>query len=251
MTFARLTAGLSDSADWRIGSSAVTSPSTVTSNEPTGLHIETHGAGRSLVFSHGVGGNTAVWDGFIKTLEPSYRVVTWDQPGHGTSSPAASDAYGPRLAYESLTRVVGELDGVVLIGHSLGGYLAARFTIEHPEKVAALVLLATGPGFRSPDAMAKWNTDIRRSAEKQGRPETLVGLHEDSYVIDHLPEIACPTLALVGSEDTAFLGATDYIQKKIPGIERITIEHAGHMMPETHGAALAAIIADFLARRLA
>lgn len=210
------------------------------------LNIETTGTGRTIVFSHGVGSSAEVWKQWVPILSPSHRVVVWDQPGHGLSAPAPLEAYGPALGYESLCRVVGDTSDVILVGHSLGGYLSARFALANPTRVRALVLVATGPGFRNPEAMAKWNSDVKRGAEKRGRPESLVGLHEDSYVIDHLADIACPSMVLVGSEDAAFVGATDYIEKKVPGIVRHTIDGAGHMVPETHGSELAIMVKDFL-----
>ena len=214
------------------------------------LNIETTGTGPTIVLSHGVGSSAEVWNGWVPVLSPPYRVVAWDQPGHGLSDHAVPEAYGPKLAYESLNRVVGDSDEVILVGHSLGGYLSARFAIVNPTRVRALVLVATGPGFRNPEALEKWNSSVRRGAEKQGRPQTLVGLHEDSYVIDHLADITCPTMVLVGSEDAAFLGATDYIEKKVPGIIRCTIEGAGHVMPETHSSELAHIVKHFLGEAL-
>ena len=99
--------------------------------------------------------------------------------------------------------------------------------------------------------MAKWNADISRQAAKANRPAMLVGMHEDTLVMDHLADIACPTLVLVGSQDQAFLGATDYLERKVPGIERHTIDEAGHMMPATEGPALAVLTLEFLARRTA
>jgi pimeloyl-ACP methyl ester carboxylesterase len=210
------------------------------------LNIEITGTGPTIVLSHGVGSSAKVWNGWVPVLSPRFQVVAWDQPGHGSSMHAEPDQYGPTLAYESLEQVVGESSEVILVGHSLGGYLSARFAIANPPRVRALVLVATGPGFRNPEALAKWNSGVRRGAEKQASPQNLVGLHEDSYVIDHLSDISCPTMVLVGSEDTAFLGATDYIEKKIAGIIRRTIHGAGHMMPETHGAELANIVKDFL-----
>jgi pimeloyl-ACP methyl ester carboxylesterase len=217
---------------------------------PSDLHVAVDGSGRALVMSHGVGSSAEVWNGWVPALSPSYRVVRWDQPGHGRSPEVGADDYSGMLAYRSLTRVVGDESGVVLVGHSLGGYLSCRFAIEHPGQVAALVLVATGPGFRSPDAMEGWNADIRRQAAKATRPAMLVGLHHDTLVMDGLAAIACPVLLMVGSEDRAFLGATDYIERKIAGVERHTIDGAGHMMPETHAAQLAGLTADFLARRL-
>lgn len=218
----------------------------------SGLHVETSGTGPAVVLSHGVGGDTGVWANLVPVLATACRTVAWDEPGHGRSAPVAEDAYGPRLAYESLGAVVDEAAGgdrAVLVGHSLGGYLSARYAIDHPDRVRALVLIATGPGFRSPDAREKWNEDVRRQAAKRNRPEQLVGLHEDSHVMDHLAEITCPTLVIVGSEDAAFLGATDYIEKKVAGIERITIDGADHGVPLSHGAQIGDLVLDFLARR--
>jgi pimeloyl-ACP methyl ester carboxylesterase len=219
------------------------------------LNIERTGSGPgpTVIASHGVGSDTKVWATLAPGVGAHRPFVAWDQPGHGLSEKAADDdAYGPALAYASLVSVAdaGAGSPVILLGHSLGGYLSCRYAIEHPERVSALILIATGPGFRSPDAREKWNADVRRGAEKQGRPETLVGLHEDSFVMDHLADIACPALVIVGSNDAAFVGATDYIERKVPGIERITIDDAGHMVPETHGEILSAHINDFLARRL-
>lgn len=216
------------------------------------LHIERAGsdAGPSVVASHGVGSDTTVWAGLVPVVGAQRKIIAWDQPGHGRSGAAAADAYGPSLAYASLCSVADQEESVILLGHSLGGYLSCRYAIDFPRRVKALILVATGPGFRSPDAREKWNVDVRRGAEKQGRPETLVGLHEDSYVMDHLSDISCPTLVMVGDGDAAFLGATDYIERRVPGIERITIADAGHMVPTTHGELVGAHINDFLLRRL-
>ena len=226
--------------------------------EATDLHIHITKAaagaatGLPIVLSHGVGSDTTVWDTLAADLSHAHLVAAWDQPGHGRSA-ALDDptAYGPGIAYASLIRVTDPYDPVVLLGHSLGGDLSARYAIDRPERVAALVLIATGPGFRSPDAREKWNHDIRQMAEKQGRPEALVGLHADAHVMDHLADITCPTLVIVGSDDAAFLGATDYLERKITGAERVTIADAGHMVPSTHGVEIAGLVRAFLNRRLA
>ena len=49
------------------------------------------------------------------------------------------------------------VDRAVIGGHSLGGYLSLAFHVAHPERVAALVLIDTGPGYRSDDGRQKWN----------------------------------------------------------------------------------------------
>ena len=212
------------------------------------LHTVVTGSGLPIILSHGVGSDAAVWADLTAALDHSFEMVAWDQPGHGQSAKVADDAYGPSLAYAALCQVADTYDRVILVGHSLGGYLSARYAIDNPTKMAALGLIATGPGFRSPDAREKWNRDVTRGAEKQGRPETLVGLHEDSYVMDHLADIACPAIVMVGSLDVAFVGATDYIERKVPGIERVTIDDGDHMVPATHADVIAKLLLDFLSR---
>jgi pimeloyl-ACP methyl ester carboxylesterase len=219
------------------------------------LHVASVGSGPLLIASHGVGSSSKVWDAVAPAF-PDYEFATWDQPGHGQSqhlaNPIGPDGYGAMTPYLALKQAIGGLvrnradDGVILLGHSLGGYVSARYAIDHPTQVTALVLVATGPGFRSADARQKWNDDIVAQSETKGRPEMLVGLHEDAHVMDHLGDLACPTLVVVGSEDKAFTGAAEYLERKIPGARRVVIEGAGHKAPQTHGAEVAAAIRSLL-----
>jgi pimeloyl-ACP methyl ester carboxylesterase len=65
-------------------------------------------------------------------LEDRFRVVTYDQRGHGASS-RASD-YSPSSFLRDVEAVVVELalEDVVLVGHSLGGHLAVAYVADHP-----------------------------------------------------------------------------------------------------------------------
>jgi pimeloyl-ACP methyl ester carboxylesterase len=216
------------------------------------LHVSRVGSGPLIVASHGVGSSGKVWND-VSPLFPEYEFVTWDQPGHGQSPHLTNPAsYGAMTPYDALSQVVQNSlstradDRVILFGHSLGGYVSARYAVDHPERVAGLVLIATGPGFRSPDARQKWNDDIIAQADKKNRPEMLVGLHEDSHVMDHLADLCCPTLVMVGADDKAFVGAADYLERKIPNATRVTIEEAGHKAPQTHAVDVAAEIRQFL-----
>ena len=78
---------------------------------------------------------------------------------------------------------------VVLMGHSFGGYLSLRYALAHPDLVAGLVLVSTGPGYRSDDKRAEWNRYLERAAAKM---DIAPGVEEvarqyDSTVIDGLP----------------------------------------------------------------
>ncbi|MHA2789827.1 alpha/beta fold hydrolase [Corynebacterium sp. S7] len=102
----------------------------------------TVGSGPTVVLVHGVGDNGAGWSDFIASLRDDYRVVAIDQRGHG-HSPRFSDADladpFPRLVQDLIA--VLEVEGpAIVLGHSMGGAVAAEATIKRPDLVRALVL---------------------------------------------------------------------------------------------------------------
>jgi pimeloyl-ACP methyl ester carboxylesterase len=100
-------------------------------------------------------------------LTADRTVITWDLRGHGSSaSPVDPSAYSEEVA---LADMVAVLDSsahgpVVLVGMSLGGYLSLAFHGRYPERVAALVLVDTGPGFKNDEARDRWNGEARANA---------------------------------------------------------------------------------------
>lgn len=106
--------------------------------------------GPVLVLLHGIGSNAASFAPLLPLLPDDWRVIAWNAPGYGTSTPleagwpVAAD-YARALAglYDALS-----LDRPLLVGHSLGALTAAAFAAEHPERVARLLLAspATGHG---------------------------------------------------------------------------------------------------------
>jgi len=124
-------------------------------------------------------------------------------------------------------------DRAVLGGLSLGGYLSLAFWLAHRERVAALLLVDTGPGFRSDDARQRWNERALATAARADRPglaHAARGMltQHDARVIESLPSVDVPVLVLVGADDGPFLGAAKYAAAKIPGAEHVVIPDAGH-----------------------
>lgn len=224
-----------------------------------------------VVLTHGFGGTLRMWDPTWPALVAAgHRVLTWDLPGHGRSD------WGPDRAAYTLDAVLDAwaalldrsgIERACIGGLSLGGQLALGFRNRFPERVAALVLADTGPGFRDPDARAKWNRGVEFRAqliEAKGfgalGKEAGVGLdrhldpqglvlaargyleQRDSAMIDSLDVIDVPTLVLVGSEDRHFLAATDYLARKIRNARKVVVDGAGHVAnidrPEAFNAAL-------------
>jgi len=136
----------------------------------------------------------------------------------------------------------------VLIGHSLGGYLSLCAAAQYPQLVKALVLIATGPGFRDETARDQWNRfalsmDIGPDAHPAARQ---LGVHSDAAVMNGLREIQVPVLVIVGSEDRRFLAAKDYLAGRLPNASGLVIAGARHSVHTTHPGEVGRAILSFL-----
>jgi len=213
-----------------------------------------------------------MWDANVGALSGERRVITWDMRGHASSdSPQDPSAYGVEQSVGDMGALLDLLGArrAVLGGMSLGGYLSLASHARHRERVASLILVDTGPGFRSEEPRREWNTFAERTAESLERdgPAALsdspeVGEHDDfaglahtarrvmaqrdSHVIDSLTTITVPTLVVVGSRDRNFLAAADYMAAKVPGASKVVLEGAGHAANIDAADAFNAATRDFL-----
>jgi pimeloyl-ACP methyl ester carboxylesterase len=105
------------------------------------IHWIEAGDGPPLVLLHGWTCSGFFWKPIIPRLEGSFRVLAPDLPGHGLSSKEEAsylpEAQATRLL-EWLTAI--EVDRFILVGHSMGGEIAARMALAAPDRVEGLVL---------------------------------------------------------------------------------------------------------------
>jgi pimeloyl-ACP methyl ester carboxylesterase len=137
------------------------------------------------------------------------------------------------------------------------------FRIAHPDRVAALILLDTGPGYRDDTARAGWNRfvdkEVRRLADEQPGDESSgwtraaerILKQHDGSVIESLSAIDVPVLVIVGEKDTPFRGGSAYMAEKIPDAELVVIQGAGHSPNVTHRDEFDRCVTKFLARAVA
>lgn len=199
-----------------------------------------------------MGTSSATWVTCMELLEDRFTVVALDLLGHG-QSPLLDDPaeYTRDRALDDLDDVLADLDSpAVLVGHSLGGYLALAHAATRPGAVRGVVVLNTGPGYRNPVKREEWNDRSRRNAHRFGVPEqvTTLNLQEDSVVMDRLAEMTTPTLVLAGSGDRPeYTGAGEYLERKMPDARLAVVDSGGHSMHEdTHANEVADLIAGFV-----
>jgi pimeloyl-ACP methyl ester carboxylesterase len=218
------------------------------------LHFEIVGDGIPVVLTTGMGNSSAVWSKIAAQFEGKARTLVWDFRGHGFSekSDHPSD-YSAGNGIGDLVQMIANAGGTasnpaILIGHSLGGYLSLQVAQQHPELVKALVLIATGPGFRNDAAREKWNEfarTIKLDADTDPAAR-LLAVQSDDSVIRNLENVPVPTLVIVGERDAGFHGAKDYLLSKLPDATAVVVGGAGHSVHKTHSAEVNEAIMQFI-----
>src|ERR1700681_4475270 len=221
------------------------------------IHYEVHGGGPALLLTHGYSSTAAMWRGQIEALSKHHKLVLWDMRGHGQSDyPDDRAAYSEALTVADMAALLDEVGthSAIVGGLSLGGYMSLAFYRAHPERVRALLIIDTGPGFKKNDAREAWNrrahdtgdrfereglavlkslsrerSDVsHRNAAGLARAARGMLTQRDARVIELLPNIKVPSLVVVGADDAPFLAASDYMAAKIPDAKKVVIPAAGH-----------------------
>lgn len=213
--------------------------------------------GPVLLCVHGAGGTHLHWPPQLRALRRP-RVLTIDLPGHGQSTGQGRtdvDAYADVVAafVETL-----RLDGVILVGHSMGGAIAQTVALRREKWLAGLVLVGTSARLRVADAilqglqvdfhattiqLSRWLWGPTASSVqvalslREMRQQGAAVVHGDFVachhfdVRAHLAEIHVPTLVMGASHDqmTPFK-QSERLARGIPNAQLVRISRAGHMM---------------------
>ncbi len=242
------------------------------------LYYEVHGdQGPVVLLTHGYSATSQMWSGQVEMLSEDHRLVIWDMRGHGQSdSPDDPSLYSEAATVADMAALLDQVGApsAIIGGLSLGGYMSLAFNRVHPDRTQALLIIDTGPGYKNDAAREGWNQTSLRTAERyervglgvlsggsaerrtarhtsaQGLANAARGMltQRDASVITSLPDIRVPAIVIVGSEDTPFLAASDYMAAKIPGAKKAIIEAAGHAAnidkPEAFNAALSGFLSE-------
>jgi 3-oxoadipate enol-lactonase len=223
------------------------------------------GAGAPVVLIHAFSVDRRMWDPQMSALQSRFRVIRYDLRGHGKSA-APSEPY---TTSGDLLSVLDALDvrRAALVGLSAGAQVATDFALEHPDRVARLVLSAPGlggmtmpplpwmqPVFQAagagePERAAKlWSETpiMQLRSDTSGAPALLDLVMSNTKLwtyrtnpvqpltppaIKRLSEIKSPALVIVGERDLPHITeAANLLAKGISGAKLVTIPGAGHIV---------------------
>jgi len=247
------------------------------------IFYEEAGDGPAVVMIHDGLLHRVTWDAQFTPFAESHRVIRWDRRGYGRSDPPT----GPFRNIDDLYSLMSQLEvgRAALVGCSSGGLLAIEFTLAHPDKVSALVLVGPivsgfpftehfktrgGRGMPDHDAPASQRIDYwtatdpwimapestaARSALRAlllSNPKNLTGSGRYARwpgfsCFDRLAEIEVPTLLVVGESDIPDVHAhVGAIEAGIPGAERVVLRHCGHLAHMEVPEAFNRLVLEFL-----
>ena len=133
-----------------------------TGTTPSGLYYEVSGSGDPVVLIHAFSVDRRMWAPQVAALERRYRVIRYDQRGHGNSA-APVDPYSPHDDLRSVLDTLG-LARATLIGLSAGSTLAIDFAIAYPDRVTGLVLASPGLNGYVPSPPLTWTQPVFQAA---------------------------------------------------------------------------------------
>ncbi len=117
-------------------------------DDSTCVSFRVCGEGAPIVLLHGIGSGSGSWLHQLDLLGGHFRVIAWDAPGYGSSTPLVPAAPQAADYAERLREFVDALglDRFVLVGHSLGALIAGAFAARHAPRLRALMLASPAGG---------------------------------------------------------------------------------------------------------
>lgn len=220
----------------------------------------------TIVFVHGWSGNLQNWWDQYEHFQRRYHVVVFDAPGHGKSERGDHLDYSMELYLDTLDGLLDRLglDQVIMVGNSAGGWVAAKYAIDHPERVSKLVLsdstgtrhvgsvgsilplltarwlqmakMTTGEHYPGLDpksqARQEFVSSFAGTVEEAPYLEMLAELLPHSYVQipkDELAKIQAPTLIVWGDDDHVVpIKAMRTFEKAIDDNQSYVVHLGGH-----------------------
>lgn len=198
---------------------------------------------RRLIFIHGTPGDSSAWADELVDPLPGFEVIAVDRLGFGASKPArVFTSYHDQAAAISPLLITRNGQAPIIVGHSLGGPIAATLCAENPDRVGSLLILAGSfdPVMEEPhwyNHAASWGIfswmlpDVMLKSNK----EMFAGRDETTLLTPKLGTITCPVIILQGEKDTLVPPSNAaYAKERLTGARSVEVEmlsKEGHFLP--------------------
>jgi pimeloyl-ACP methyl ester carboxylesterase len=163
-----------------------------------------------IIFIHGTPGNALIMARYLLDPIPGHECIAIDRPGFGTYAKSTSVETFEQQA-KLIAGLLEERDGrwPIIVGHSLGGPIAARVAADYPDRVGGLVILAGSldPGLEE-SRWYNWVSSLEPSntkmptAYQHSNQEIAMAPRETSELAKVLHRITCPVRVIHGDADT-------------------------------------------------
>ncbi|MFA5782798.1 MAG: alpha/beta hydrolase [Bacteroidales bacterium] len=146
------------------------------------IHYKTEGKGDALVLLHGFTESLEIWDDFSAELSLFFKVICVDLPGHG-SSDCIGESHTMELMADVVKTVLDEenMKECVMIGHSMGGYIALAFAEKHPAYMKGLGLFHSSALPDTPEGKANRTRAIE-----------VIEKNHTEFVMNFIPDLFAP-----------------------------------------------------------
>ncbi len=232
------------------------------------IYFESKGKGDALVLLHGFTESSAIWHAFTENLSKKFRVITIDLPGHGESENIGS--VHPMEVMADLVKAVMDeitIEQAVLVGHSMGGYVALAFAKKYPGHTKGLGLFHSSsladneearenrekaievikndhkdflfkfiPDLFAPENRSRFKADIEQLVEtaKSMSPRALIaameGMKIRSSTLDVLINATFPVMFIAGQKDTRVPFENIWVQMALTEVAySLILKNVGHM----------------------
>lgn len=254
------------------------------------IYYETYGDEKSypIVLIHPLGGNIKIWEEEIRLILRSgkYRIISYEIRGHNRSSMGKNDNFAMDDLANDLDRLLNELniEKCTLIGHSIGGKIAAVYAKHNSHKIDAIIFisgssipipedkledsisikLATTKGM---EAVAEYERQQKHGKEKSFEDEKKWNLFKEIFtktsvegfvaarnalrtmpddINNVLRNADCKLYGIVGSDDEVFMNLKSKMKQEIPKFKLRIIEGEGHWLILHNPKALDKVLEEFL-----
>jgi 3-oxoadipate enol-lactonase len=244
------------------------------------LYYERTGSGPALVFLHGLGGNHLSWWQQVPYFMRWYECITVDQRSFGLS-PDPEGLFN-RAHASDLARLLDHLkiERAALVGQSMGGWTIVGYALEHPERVATMVMADTPGGVFTPDMKFERREPLpvdstpplgslpTYAADYFARRPEFAFLYDEVRILGARPpadagprivslrydlarvreRLTMPVLCLVGERDLLITPAmVKEVAKTLPGGRFVSVPDCGHSVYFENGPVFNQLVRDFLA----